>query len=82
MEQYGLLFLSHWYYFVASAIIAVAIAVYYIMQTTPIYTRSAQLLIKDDENGKTSSAVQDFKDLGLVASSSNINNEVLTLPPS
>ena len=79
LEQYGLLFLSHWYYFVASAIIAVAIAVYYIMQTTPIYTRSAQLLIKDDENGKTSSAVQDFKDLGLVASSSNINNEVLTL---
>lgn len=78
-EHFGLIFLSHWYYFVASVIVAMVVAIYYVMQTTPIYTRSAQLLIKDDEKGATSSAAKDFKDLGLVASTSNISNEILTI---
>ena len=77
-EQIGMMFLSHWYYFVASAIIAVALALYYVMQTTPIYMRNTQLLIKDDE-GKSPSAFSEFKELGIMQSSSNINNEMLTL---
>ena len=64
-EQIGMMFLSHWYYFVASAIIAVALALYYVMQTTPIYLRNTQLLIKDDE-GKSPSALSEFKELGIM----------------
>lgn len=79
MEKYGLIFLSHWYYFVASVVLALVLAVYYVMQTTPIYTRSAQLLITDDEKGSAGPAVRDFKDLGLVPSTSNISNEILTI---
>ena len=78
LEQIGLLFLSHWYYFVASAIITVALALYYVMQTTPIYMRNTQLLIKNDDT-KNTSALSEFKDLGIMQSTSNINNEMLTL---
>lgn len=79
LKDYGMLFLAHWYWFVASVIVAVCIAAYYILSTTPIYTSSTQLLIRDNENGKASSAVQDFKDLGLISSKTNINNEILTI---
>ena len=77
-EQFSGIFLSRWYYFIASTLIALGIAVYYIMQSTPIYTRNAQLLIKDDKQGKTASALQEFKDMGLIASTSNVNNEIYT----
>lgn len=80
LEDYGMLFLSHWYWFVASVIVAVGIAAYYILSTTPIYTSSTQLLIRDDKDGKgASSALQDFKDLGIIASNTNIKNEILTI---
>ena len=62
LEQYGLLFLSHWHWFVASVIIAMTLAVFHIMRTTPIYTRTTQLLVKDDE-GSLDGALQEFKDL-------------------
>jgi tyrosine-protein kinase Etk/Wzc len=52
LADYGFMFLSHWYWFVASVVVAMVIAVYYIMSTTPIYTTSTQLLIRDDKNSK------------------------------
>lgn len=52
LADYGFMFLSHWYWFVASVVVAMVIAVYYIMSTTPIYTTSTQLLIRDDKNNK------------------------------
>lgn len=79
LEQYGLLFLSKWYWFVLSLVIAMGCGVYYYMQSTPMFTRNAQLLIKSEENGAASSAVKEFKDLGIISSSSNISNEILTI---
>jgi capsular exopolysaccharide synthesis family protein len=79
LEQYGLLFLSKWYWFVLSVLVAMACGIYYYMQSTPMYTRSAQLLIKSEESGATASALKEFKDLGIVSSSSNISNEILTI---
>lgn len=78
--DYGFMFLSHWYWFVASVVVAMVIAVYYIMSTTPIYTTSTQLLIRDDKNNKgASTSIQDFSDLGLIKSNTNIKNEILTI---
>lgn len=79
LEQYGMLFLSKWYWFVLSVIVALGFGVYYLMQSTPMYTRSAQLLIKSEENGSTVSAMKEFRDLGIISSSSNISNEILTI---
>lgn len=74
------LFLSHWYWFVGCVLIALGAAVFYIFHTTPIYTRSAQLLIReDDPHGGSGSMLQNFQDLGLLGGNTNINNELLTL---
>lgn len=78
LEQYGLLFISHWHWFVGAVIVALGLAVFYIMRTTPIYTRSAQLLIKEDE-ANSYGAMQEFKELGLFNSASNVQNEIFTI---
>lgn len=76
LADYLFMFLSHWYWFVASVVVAMVIAVYYIMSTTPIYTTSTQLLIRDDKNSKgASTSIQDFSDLSLIKSNTNIKNE-------
>ena len=79
LEHYGLLFLSKWYWFVISVVVALGFGVYYLMQSTPMYTRNAQLLIKSEESGASASAIKEFRDLGIVSSSSNISNEILTI---
>ena len=78
LEDYGLLFLSRWYYFVAAVLIALAIAVFNILTTTPIYQRNASLLIKDNDQ-KSSGTMQEIANLGIISSNTNINNEILTL---
>lgn len=81
LEDYAHIFLSKWYWFVGSVIIALCIGTFYLLRTTPVYDRTAQLLIHDDKDGKGSGggALQEFKSLGLVASNTNINNEILTI---
>lgn len=38
LADYGFMFLSHWYWFVASVVVAMVIAVYYIINTLLILT--------------------------------------------
>lgn len=78
LEHYGVMFLSNWYWFVVSVLFSLCVAVFVIMRTTPIYTRSTQLLIKEDD--KNSSVIpKEFKDMGLGVTSSNMKNELLTI---
>ena len=80
LERLWLMVLTHWYWFVGCVLIAGGIGFYQILRTTPIFTRSSQLLIKDEDKGGGSSAIlQEFKDLGFGGSISNIENEILTL---
>ena len=78
LEEYGLLFLSRWYYFVAAVIIAMTIAVFKILTTTPVYLRNASVLIKDNDQ-KSSGTMQEIANLGIISSNTNINNEILTI---
>lgn len=79
LEHYGLLLLSHWHWFLVSVVATVLVATLYIMGTTPIFTRTTQLLIKEDDKGGASSMLQEFKSLGFSNSSTNIKNEILTI---
>lgn len=81
LEELGLLFLSHWYWFVLAVLMTLSVAVYKIMTTPPIYTRSTSLLIKDDKSSKNST-VKDFQNLGFVSTNSNIRNEIQTISAS
>lgn len=49
--------LSKWYWFVLSLLVCVGTAVYYLLITPPVYTRTASLLIKDDSKGNPLRAI-------------------------
>ena len=73
--------LGKWYWFVISLVLALGIAVVYLLRTPPIYTRSASLLIKEDSKGQSPSGdvSSTFADMGLFQSNTNVNNELLSI---
>lgn len=74
------MFVPKWYWFAISLFITLTIAVLYLLSTPPIYTRTAAILVKDNSKSSSStSAMNDFSDLGIFQSNTNINNELLTL---
>lgn len=80
LEEYWKLFLDHWYWFAGTILVSICIAVFYLLTTTPIYTRSMMLLIKNDEKGgAANSMISDFQNLGIINNNSNINNDILTI---
>lgn len=70
--------LKNWYWFVASVILCLGVVTFYLLKTPSQYTRTAEILIKNDRKGKSisSAAGGDFSDLGLFSSVSNVNNEI------
>ncbi len=74
------LFLPRWKWFLLSMVVAFGTAVLYLLSTPAIYTRSASILVKDDAKGNSATnAMNEFSDLGIFKSNTNINNELLTL---
>lgn len=74
------MFVPKWYWFAISLFITLTIAMLYLLSTPPIYTRTAAILVKDNSKSSSStSAMNDFSDLGIFKSNTNINNELLTL---
>ncbi|MBQ4214822.1 MAG: hypothetical protein II663_00945, partial [Bacteroidales bacterium] len=50
IKDFLALCLSRWYWFVISLVLALSIAVIHILRTPNIYSRSAELLIKEENN--------------------------------
>ena len=74
------MFIPKWYWFALSLFVALATASLYLLSTPNIYTRTAVILIKDDsKNNSSASAMNEFADMGIFKSNTNINNELLTL---
>lgn len=73
--------LARWKWFVLSLAVCLGIAVIYLLKTPPVYTRTASLLIKEDAKGQSMSGDVGaaFSDLGLFQSSTNVNNELISL---
>ncbi|MCM1028586.1 MAG: polysaccharide biosynthesis tyrosine autokinase [Pseudoflavonifractor sp.] len=70
--------LHHWPWIILSLAICLGLAYYYILRTPEVYTRSAELLVKDESKGSSLSS-DEFSDLGLFQTNTNINNEIITL---
>ena len=68
--------LRHWPWIILSVVICVGFATLYIFRTPKVYTRSAEIQIKDNEDG---AVPIEFKDLGLFQSSSNVQDEIAIL---
>lgn len=68
---------SKWYWFIISLAITMSVAFIYLMKTTPEYTRTASLLIKnEDKNGGTAGTSVDMSELGIVQNKTNLENEI------
>ncbi|MBP5703131.1 MAG: hypothetical protein J6X12_00350, partial [Paludibacteraceae bacterium] len=71
---------AHWYWFIISVAICLSVAWYHLATTSPVYTRSAMLLIKDESKGASvANIASEMQDIGLVASKSNLSNELISL---
>lgn len=83
IEEFGLVLLSNWHWIILSVAITLSVAAIKILQTPPTYVRNTSLLIKSDDgkNGSTSinGLSQDFQNLGIIGSNTNINNEIQTI---
>ena len=75
-------YLIHWPWFVGAVIACLIAAWAYLYMSTPVYTISATVLIKDDKKGGSAGMLSGLESLGLdgmVSSSQNIDNEIEVL---
>ena len=70
--------LNKWRWIVASVIVCLLIAFFYIKTTPPRYQRMAAVLIKEDSK-KTSGTITELSELGGLGLQSNVYNEILTI---
>ena len=70
--------LRHWPWILASVLLCVGVAYFYLLRTPNMYSRSAELLIKEDRKGQSAGS-EEFAKLGLFQSRTNIQNEMSNL---
>lgn len=68
--------LRRWPWLLLSIALFVGAAVFYILRTPPVYTRTASIVIKDNSKGSSSGDLGAFADIGLITPQSNINDEI------
>ena len=69
--------LSHWNWYVASVLICIGYAFYYLSTTQEMYTCEAAILVREDTQGKTvakNAAGENFDEMSLVRQSVNVTN--------
>lgn len=80
IQDLFILCLAKWYWFVISLAILLGAATIYLLKTPPVYTRSASLLIKEDgKTGSGNEAAGVLGDIDIFRTSTNINNEMLSM---
>lgn len=76
-QEYLFVCLDNWYWFVISLIICFAAAFIYLKRTSPVYEKSASILIKTDPQGRSVSAsAAVFDDLGINSGNSLLFDEI------
>lgn len=67
----------HWIWIVVSVIICLGCAYAYLRYKTPIYSASAKILVKDDDNKKRANAnAMSLADMGIISNSNGFDNEL------
>ena len=71
--------LAKWYWFAISIVLALCIAIVYILATPPVYTRSASLLIKEEGSSGQMGDAGVLGDFDIFKTNTNVNNEIQSL---
>lgn len=80
IQDFISLCVAHWKWFVISVIITMGLATLYLLTASPTYTRSASILIKEDDNKSSiNSQLSSLSDLGVFSAGANVTNEMLSL---
>lgn len=67
---------SKWYWFLISLAVTMTLGTLYLMKTVPQYTRTASLLIKNDDKSGGYGTSVDMSELGLIQNNTNLENEI------
>lgn len=70
--------LRHWPWIILSVALCVGIAYVHLLRTPDVYSRSAEILIKDESKGNSVGA-DEFANMGLFQSNTNLQNEIYNL---
>ena len=77
MSDVLILTLKRWPWLLLSVVLCVGLAYLNILRTQPVFTRTATILVKDDQNGSSySSGLADFADLGILKTNNNVVDEI------
>ncbi len=71
--------IHHWQWIIASVALCVGLAYLYLLRTPAVYTQSAEIQIKDESQGQSVTASDEFSNLGLFQNNTNIQNEMTNL---
>lgn len=71
--------LLKWKWFAISMIFFIGIAVVYVMRKEPVYERSEQLLVKDQDSGGMGNIGSAFSSFGLGGANAGVYNELISL---
>lgn len=70
-------YLFYWRWFVFSVLLSFVLGYVYLRYTTPIYSASTTVLVKDDKKGGLASEFSGLSEIGLLGKSkSNVDNEI------
>lgn len=72
--------LSKWYWFLISGIVALLIAVLYLLITPPTFERSMSVMVKEDSKSSSIGDVASmFSEMGVATAGVNVNNELIAI---
>lgn len=76
LQDWLMLILKNWYWFILSVLICVSVAFFYLKKTPEVYSRMATILIKDESTKGNMSSAAAFEDLSMLNTARNIDNEM------
>lgn len=78
IKNFLLLCLGYWKWFLASIVVFVGMGLFYVYTRQPVYERSEQIIVTDQESGGGVGDVsKSFTDLGLFANQTSVYNELI-----
>ncbi len=69
-------FILNWQWFALSLIICLGLTAIYLRYTTPKYSTTAKLLIKDEDNPRSRNSFMNAANLGIISNTEGIDNEM------